>query len=432
MMEAINDAVAPVAPALKPLVLSEVVAKMSLDGKVYRSGDEYILNFEGRVTRMHAEDFAIAARAARRLDTRKLPSNTKSGILSAAIEAHRLVCDEIFRPGAVRVLYFPAETAGSDFYRCLLPKMTLNKGSRVTAVSASAGTPLRSAMDFDTIVYQLAHDEAARRDARELQSAGKKVVYEIDDAFDCLEPWHPRYELYSRPEIQAEVRSMMGIADAVTVTTEWMRDRYAEFTRRIEVIPNYVDLASWPRSRGRNDGIFRVLWAGSASHSGDLAQVSSVLAEFVRAKPDDVRVIFFGDVPSSINLPESSVEIIPFVPFGDYPDMLADIGADVAIAPLADIPFNYAKSPVKLLEYMTTGYPVIASAVGPYNVITNRVNGILAATPGDWMEALEDLYASPALRAEIAANADAFVRGYDIDRNRMAIENFFVSLGRSM
>ena len=83
------------------------------------------------------------------------------------------------------------------------------------------------------------------------------------------------------------------------------------------------------------------------------------------------------------------IELLPFVSFDDYPEALAAVGAEVAICPLVDHPFNRAKSAIKFCEMAACGYPVLASPVGEYaEVIKNGKTGILVEDC-DWVGMLE-------------------------------------------
>jgi len=56
----------------------------------------------------------------------------------------------------------------------------------------------------------------------------------------------------------------------------------------------------------------------------------------------------------------------PFVIMADYPAYLASLNLDIAVAPLADIPFNRAKSNLRLLEYGMLAIPVVCTDIDPY------------------------------------------------------------------
>ena len=87
---------------------------------------------------------------------------------------------------------------------------------------------------------------------------------------------------------------------------------------------------------------------------------------------------------------------------------LAKAHPDIGLAPLVDEPFNRARSELHWLEYSMAGATTMASGTmggGPYEVIRDGVDGLLARNKGEWIEGLRRLSASPALRQELAGRA---------------------------
>lgn len=428
-----ESAVQPVERSLAPLVLPEVAVKIALGARVSRKGDEAFVLFEGQTLRVHWDDYVLVQKAAKRLSTKlppKIESLSMSDILSLTGFAHQYVTDLLFKPGAVRVLYYPVLAEGSAFYRCMLPSVILNKGEKVQA-SVSRQRVAREALAFDVIVIQIDSSPATYQFVKALQQMGKKVVFELDDAFDQLEPWHPCYELYRTKETQDNIRRTMALADAVTVTTPYLKERYADIAQRIEVIPNYIPIGDWPKAELHEPGEYRVLWAGSPSHFGDLDVVAYALFCFMRQHPD-VRMDFFGrepkDIPSDL---AGRVKVTPFCAFDEYPIRLAEFKADVALAPLADVDFNKAKSNLKLLEYGACGYPVIASDVGPYRLAEESEATpprLLARNAKEWEDALESVYSSESLRLKLKEKSVEFARRHSIEANAGKLEAFFTGL----
>lgn len=425
---AVEAGVRPLAPSLKAVTLPEVAVKLALGAQVQRDGDQVMVSFEGDLTQMHEEDFALASKVAGRVRAQLPKRLSPGGVIKASSLAHKGVSDELFRPGAVRVLYYSTMSKASAFYRCLMPMYALNMSGKAVA-HASAARFGREALDYDIVVIQIDNSPSALEFVKALQGMGKKVVYEIDDAFDCLEPWHPQYASYGQPARQAAIQAMMRQADAVQVSTAWLVDRYRKIAKRVEVVPNMIELAAWPKAdKLRRDGLWKVLWAGSPSHSGDLAEVVPALGRFARAH-EDVRIVLFGQEIKDERIPQSRVEVIPWCEFEEYPFKLAAVDADVAIAPLADIPFNRGKSNLRLLQYWATGYPVIASSVGPYrNAIVQDMDGILCRTEDDWVNGLEETYRNAfTCRSLSEAGAEA-VKAWDVIGLTGRVEAFYSSL----
>lgn len=420
---------APVAESLRPIALAEVVVKLALGATYHQEGDQVRVAFEGDLVVMHQDDFDLVRRATMKVKG-KVPKRVSPGtVIKLVGEAQSAISEEIFRPGAIRVLYYAVQSKASAFYRCLMPMYALNMSGKAVS-HASRARFGREALNYDVVVLQIENSPSALEFVLALQAQGKKVVYEIDDAFDCLEPWHPQYASYGQPERQEAIRAMMAQVDAVQVSTPWLAARYSGVAKRIEVIPNIVELAAWPPAdRLRRDGKWKVLWAGSPSHAGDLEVVIPALGAFAKAHPD-VTIVFFGQTVKDARIPAGQVETVNFCEFEDYASTLAGIDADVAIAPLTDVPFNRGKSNLRILQYWATGYPTIASGVGPYTEIKNGQDGLLCTTSDSWLATLEMTYRNDEVCKRLSAAGFESVKAYDVLRNSGKIEEFYSSLVR--
>ena len=417
-------------PALRAILLPEVIAKLALGANVASSGPDRIVSFEADSIRISEEDLKLCVTVSERVRRKISGRVTPSKVIEIVLLSQQYLSEELFRPEAVRVLFYSAISKASAFYRCVMPHLTLGQGSRCMS-SVTTGKFTRGALDYDVVVFQIDHSPGAYQFARALKDAGKKIVYELDDAFDCLEPWHPSYASFGEPSRQEAIRAMMRLADAVQVSTSWLASRYAERARRIQVIPNLIELSAWPQApKLRNDGIFKILWAGSASHAGDLREVLPALAQFAKVH-SDAKVVFFGQELKDAEVPHGQLENIPWCEFEDYPFKLAEVDADVSIAPLADIKFNLGKSNLRILQMWATGYPVIASSVGPYaDAIEHGSNGLLSVTTQDWIDALEFLYKNRDKAEKFVSNGIESVKRFDVHPNIGLVEDFYTSLVR--
>lgn len=428
MTTAEKDSVQPLASAVRPLLLPEISVKLALGATIKKDPPEVIVSFEGDAVRLHQVDFVLAEKVAERVKTKLQKHVSRSSVISAVIHAQQFLAEELFRPEAIRVLFYAIASKPSAFYRCVMPLHALNQGKRCVA-HATTGKLSRASFEYDVVVFQIDNSPYTQSFAMTLKDMGKKVIYELDDAFDCLEPWHPQYAAYGQPERRQGMIQMMALADAVQVSTPWLKERYSKYAKRIEVIPNMIEMSAWPPAdRLRKDGVFKVVWAGSPSHSGDLLEVVPALSLFAKSHKD-VKIVLFGQELRDTGIPEGQLENIPWCEFDKYPFQLAQIDADVALAPLADVPFNHGKSNLRILQMWATGYPTIASGVGPYrDAIEGKSNGVLVKGSGEWLEALEYLYANRGARELLRANGFESVKAFDIRPNLDKIEAFYSSV----
>jgi len=420
--------VEPIPLSSKPILIPGIAVRVLLGGKVmFGGGDQVRLEYQKEPLVVHEKDFLLAKKVAGRIAL-ALPSNkiTPATLISAMELAYRFTAEEIFTQGALRILYYPViQSEASAFYRCVIPSLAINDRGRCVSYVTKERT-LRQALDFDVVVFQLDYSGGVLKFSKELQKMGKKTVFEIDDAFDALEEWHPSYQHFVKAGVQDQIRAVMGSVDLVTVTTPYLAERYGKYAKAIEVIPNCVTIHDLPKAEPHGTGKFRVLWAGSPSHFGDLAQVADALREFALAH-DDVRLVFFGRKPVGLDDIADKVEFHPWVNFGDFPQKLADLSADVAIAPLADVPFNYAKSNLRIIQYGAAGYPIIGSPVGEYKRTgLGRVS--LASSKEEWVEALELHRSDADFRKLMKVKAEDLAADFDIAKHAPEIERIYLQL----
>jgi hypothetical protein len=88
-----------------------------------------------------------------------------------------------------------------------------------------------------------------------------------------------------------------------------------------------------------------------------------------------------------------------------YPQMFRKI--DIGLVPLNNIPFNYAKSTIKGLEYTSAGIPFIASWSPEYEYLSNDGVGRVAKNEDEWMYHLNELLDPRNRKKDIQKNYEA-------------------------
>jgi glycosyltransferase involved in cell wall biosynthesis len=102
------------------------------------------------------------------------------------------------------------------------------------------------------------------------------------------------------------------------------------------------------------------------------------------------------------------------------PELLA---MDIGLFPLFDVEDSYARGIMKATVYMSAGLATICSAIGANNrLIDDGVNGLLARTPDEWYDKLEQLILDRDLRARLSQG------GMETVRANYTIEHSFARL----
>jgi glycosyltransferase involved in cell wall biosynthesis len=282
-------------------------------------------------------------------------------------------------------------------------------------------------------VYRRAGVET-RRILMQLARHGTAITYDNDDDFEEGMQYHPDHDdVFAGLKGQRQVASMLRtarLARVFTTTTEVLAEKYRRAgIERVEVIGNYprLDVATpvldrdtglvigWKMPdeplrppRHNHDGVV-IGWVAGGEHQVDADRIEIAGAlERLLAKHRDVRVECIG---VDLKLGER-YRHDDYVPFDDLPGRIG--GFDVGIAPLADIPCNWARSDIKLKEYAASGVPWLASPLGPYLGLGEEQGGRLVADDG-WFEALDRMVSKSRERRRLARNAEQWAKTQTID-----------------
>ena len=243
---------------------------------------------------------------------------------------------------------------------------------------------------------------------------GRAIVYETDDDLLSTTAWNGIGQRIA-PE-RALIERMLRRADLVTVATPILAERHRPYNDEIRIVRNAVD-PSWYAGASLGEpptGDPRVLYYGSPVRMRDYEVCRPAVDELVRRFPA-ARRVWLGalDAPGAGGLPDPVIAAVDEVgPYVEGPAAFARILAaakpDVGLAPLVGDGYDQAKSELHWLEYTMAGAATIATRLpggGPYDVIRDGVDGLLAGDRDEWLAALTRLASSRALREDLAGRA---------------------------
>jgi GT2 family glycosyltransferase/glycosyltransferase involved in cell wall biosynthesis len=295
-----------------------------------------------------------------------------------------------FLPSATPRFLARPLTNGQGVFRVTAPLRALRKASLASECIWNQDGPrepsnaelLRLAPD-SVIVQHYVHD----RFLAALQSWNRLpnrpfIVYAMDDLLTDMAESNP-----FRKNVPANSRARLKYAfercDRLVVSTEFLADAYRHMIADIVVVPNRLEQDIWLplHNQLRAGPRPRIGWAGGTTHHGDLV----LLKEIIEQTRHEADWVFFGMCPDEIR--PLIAEFHPFAEFSEYPARLAAMNLDIAVAPLAQIPFNQGKSNLRLLEYGVLGIPVVCTDIDPYR---GSPACCVANTASAWVQALRE------------------------------------------
>lgn len=257
---------------------------------------------------------------------------------------------------------------------------------------------------------------------------GSKMVLDLDDEPFDINKDHPIYDEIVEKSVR--VRRMIEISDYLTVSTPQLKQSLSKFGKRTMVIPNAIDPAIWKvKKKKRKDGKIRIGWIGSASHIADIPVVEKAFRQIVEKYPN-VEIHLCGFMTELKFQDKRYIHHAGTATYDEFPQFLADLDLDIAVAPLIDTKFNRAKSNIKWLEHSMLEIPMVLSDMPPYSeCVDNYKTGYLAKGTNQWVKYLSWLIESPEKRKEIGKAAKKVVlEKYLIDKQLPKYQELFEKL----
>jgi len=297
----------------------------------------------------------------------------------------------------------------NSIYRSLIPMEALaGRGHRVHVEERDTVVQPERFLEFDVVHFWRCYHEPMIRLARRLREAGVPMVWDNDDDLASIPRDNVGYHrvggLRGR-RAMTDMARMMRMADVVTAPSAHLAARFRkESGVEVQVLENYLPVR-FVRPAVRPRPGFTVGWLAALEHRADFERLG-LKRQFLRlleARPQ-VELVTVG---LKLPLEHPRYHHRSITPYGELPGVLAQF--DLAIAPLCDIPFNRARSNVKLKEYGAVGVPWLASPIGPYAGMGEEEGGQLVPDDG-WAEAVAALVDDRDRRRRLAQRARAWAR----------------------
>lgn len=218
--------------------------------------------------------------------------------------------------------------------------------------------------------------------SKKLVAASRKLIFDFDDAI-YTRPGRS-FGWLTRHRVESRFRYWLGAADVVTVPNDYLAQVAQQTAKDVKIVPMAINTEVWKPVQKRSLDEFHIGWAGAPVNLIHLERLDAVLSGVLRRLPQARLAVFSGKKPN-LSCP---FEYVPFVPGGEV-DFIQRL--HVGLLPLPDEEFARGKSPIKAIQYLACGVPVVGNVWGATTEICNLTNGIPVVGMDEWAGALERL-----------------------------------------
>lgn len=242
--------------------------------------------------------------------------------------------------------------------------------------------------------------------ARDIVKASRYLIFDFDDAIYTRPGKH--YGWLTQMRVMSRFKYWLRAADLTTVANQKLAAEAAPYSRQIQVVPMGVDLQRWIPAKKTSTEMRRIGWVGAPNNLVYLERLDSVLNLLIRRYPHLRLAVFSGKRPN-LSCP---FEYVPFQPDGEI-EFIQRL--DVGLLPLDDDEYSRGKSPIKAIQYLACGVPVVGNFYGATQEICTAGNSIAVGSGTSWEGALSALLEDSARanrlgqagRAHVQAHHDA-------------------------
>jgi glycosyltransferase involved in cell wall biosynthesis len=216
----------------------------------------------------------------------------------------------------------------------------------------------------------------------------------------------------------------MNGADFVITGNRYLESRArSSGNSSVDVIPTVLDPDRYQVKEHIDTKVPAICWIGSPGSVRYLSELIPLLERLSKEFSFKLRII-----GASIHQPVSFE--VEFVEWKEETEANEISRCDIGIMPLSDSPWARGKCGYKLIQYMASGLPVVASPVGANRqIIREGETGYFAETEKQWLDALIKLGSSIKLRQAFGRRGRQIVEHeYSISVTAPKIADIFQSI----
>lgn len=218
--------------------------------------------------------------------------------------------------------------------------------------------------------------------AQKMIANSRRIIFDFDDAI-YTRPGKP-HSIITSHRVKKRLHLWLKCSDAVTTSNNFLANYAKKYSRMVKIIPMSLHTDRWKPRETHNEETINIGWAGAPVNVHLIEKLDPILTSLIQKFPFAKLAVFSGRKPKL----NCSFEYHPFRP-GYEPAFTQNL--DIGLLPLTNEEYSMGKSPIKAIQYLACGIPVVGNVVGATGEILNKKNSIAVSNEQEWHQALEKL-----------------------------------------
>jgi glycosyltransferase involved in cell wall biosynthesis len=310
---------------------------------------------------------------------------------------------------------------GGEYHRLIVPHSKMHlQGHEVSQMASIDHAPESQLSQFDLIIASRSISRIGNEENvwKILKRLGIPVIIDTDDHYQLSDSHVLKKEWKLNHRAEALIYNFSQ-ADAIIVTTPYLKYVVSQFNKNVEVFPNTIDFEQPqfipnPEIAAMKSELVNIGWSGSVTHLEDLQLIEGEILSLNKSPYKDYKFMLAGfyDGDSIWHKYEKIFTSNYILDDNNYGRInAADVYSyaqaynlmDIGLIPLRYNEFNRAKSELKMLEMGAFGLGVIVSNVESYQWMSKHGKNCLVAGKKDWYKSMRRLIENPELRKDLGS-----------------------------
>jgi glycosyltransferase involved in cell wall biosynthesis len=223
-----------------------------------------------------------------------------------------------------------------------------------------------------------------------------KIIYDFDDSI-WIDVVSENNKLLGWLKNADKTSQIIGMADLVMAGNKFLADYAERFNANVVIVPTTIDTDLYVPKYNADKKVLSIGWSGSLSTIEHFKYALPALEQLKKKYGNKIDFRVIGDA----NYKNPDLNIVGQA--WNFSNEVADLNQfDIGIMPLPDTEWAWGKCGLKALQYMALEIPTVISPVGVNReIISDGVNGFLAASIDEWVGKLSLLIDDSELRIKV-------------------------------
>lgn len=218
--------------------------------------------------------------------------------------------------------------------------------------------------------------------SKKIRRYSRRLLFDIDDAV-YTRPGRA-YDWFTGYRVRRRLYWWLRNADMVLPANNYLANYARGFTNKVVIVPMALDVHYWTPVDRQEKKSFTIGWSGSPANLPKLQQIAAPLQQLLRLRDDCRIAVYCGQRPE---LP-FTFDYVEFSP-GTERSFVQQL--DIGLLPLTEEEFSRGKSPIKVLQYLACGVPVVANCFGATAEILASDYSVTVNSHSEWVAAIDEL-----------------------------------------